>query len=46
MNNYVKHWKDTEINPEGKIPLANIEELESEEIEISSDRNRISNLFR
>ena len=28
INNYVKHWKHTEINPKGKMPLANIEELE------------------
>ena len=27
MNNYVKHWKHTEINPKGKMPLASIEEL-------------------
>ena len=26
-NNYVKHWKHTEINPKGKMPLASIEEL-------------------
>ena len=43
-NNYVKHWKHTEINPKGKMPLANIEELESEEIKISSDGDRISDL--
>ena len=45
-NNYVKHWKHTEINPKGKMPLANIEELESEEIKISSDGDRISDLVR
>ena len=32
MNNYVKHWKHTEINLKGKIPLASLEELELEEI--------------
>ena len=46
MNNYVKHWKHTEINPKGKMPLASIEELESKEIEISSDGNRISDIVR
>ena len=46
MNNYVKHWKYTEINPKGKMPLASIEELESEEIAISSDGDRISYLVR
>ena len=45
-NNYVKKWKHVDINPKGKMPLASIEELESEEIEISSDGNRISNLVR
>ena len=45
-NNYVKHWKHTEINPKGKMPLANIEELESEEIKISSDGDRISDIVR
>ena len=45
-NNYVKHWKHIEINPKGKMPLASIEELESEEIKISSDGDRISNLVR
>ena len=28
-NNYVKHWKHTEINPKGKFPLASFKELES-----------------
>ena len=41
-----KHWKHTKINPKGKMPPANIEELESEEIKISSDGNTISNLVR
>ena len=27
-NNYVKHWKHTEINPKGKMILASVEELE------------------
>ena len=46
MNNYVKHWKHTEINPKGKMPLANVEELESKEIEISSNGDIISDLVR
>ena len=46
MKNYVKHWKHTEINTKGKMPLASIEELESEEIKISSDGDRISDLVR
>ena len=33
-NNYVKHWKHTEINSKGKMPLASIKELESKEIKI------------
>ena len=41
MNNYVKHWKHTEINTKGKMPLASIEELESKEIKISYDGDRI-----
>ena len=45
-NNYVKHWKHTKINPKGKMPLASIEELESEEIKISSSGDRISDLVR
>ena len=28
MKNYVKHWKQTEINPKGKMQLENIEKLE------------------
>ena len=45
-NNYVKHWKHTLINPKGKMPLASIEELESEEIKISSDGDRNLDLVR
>ena len=45
-NNYVKAWRHTEINPKGKMPLASVEELESEEIAISSDGDRISDLVR
>ena len=46
MNKYIKHWKLIEINPKGKIPLASIEKLESEEIKISCDGDRISDLVR
>ena len=46
MNNYVKHWKHREINPKGKIPLASLEELESKDIPISSDGDRILDLVR
>ena len=35
-NNYVKHWKHIDINPKGKMPLASVEEIESEEIELIS----------
>ena len=45
-NNYVKHWKHTEINPKGKMPLESIEELELEEIAILSDGDRILDLVR
>ena len=45
-NKYVKHWKHTEINTKGKMPLESIEELESEEIKISSDGDIISDLVR
>ena len=41
-----KHWKHIKINPKGKMPLASIEELESEEIKLSSDGDRISDLVR
>ena len=44
--NYVKHWKHNKINQKGKIPLAIFEELESEDITISIDGDRIFNLVR
>ena len=43
-DNYVKPWKHNEINLKGKMPLASFEELESEDIAISSDGDRISDL--
>ena len=45
-DNYVKPWKHNEINLKGKIPLTRFEELESEDIAISIDGNRISDLVR
>ena len=45
-DNYVKPWKHNIINLKGKIPLARFEELESEEIAISTDGDRISDLVR
>ena len=35
-DNYVKPWKHNEINLKGKMPLARFEELESEDIAIST----------
>ena len=45
-DNYVKPWKHNEINLKGKMPLASFEELESEDIAISIDGDRISDLVR
>ena len=44
--NYVKPWKHNKINLKGKMPLASFEELESEDIAISTDGDRISDLIR
>ena len=46
VENYVKHWKHNKINHRGKMPLASFEELESEDIAISIDGDRISDLVR
>ena len=43
-DNYVKPWKHNEINLKQKMPLASFEELELEDIAISTDGDRISNL--
>ena len=43
-DNYVKPWKRNEINLKGKMLLAIFEELESEDIAISTDGDRISDL--
>ena len=45
-DNYVKPWKHNEINQKGKLPLASVEELESEDMSISTDGDRISDLVR
>ena len=45
-DNYVKTWKHNEINLKWKIPFASFEELESEDIAISTDGDRISDLVR
>ena len=44
--NYAKPWKHNEINLKGKMPLSSFEELESEDIAISIDGDRISDLVR
>ena len=44
--NIVKPWKHNEINIKGKMPLEIFEELESEDIAISTDSDRISDLVR
>jgi len=45
-DNYVKPWKHNEINQKGKLSLASFEELELEDIAISIDGDRISDLVR
>ena len=45
-DNYVKPWKHNEINQKGKMSLASFEELEYEDIAISIDGDRISDLVR
>ena len=45
-DNYVKPWKHNKINLKGKMPLAIFEELESEDISISTDGDRIFDLVR
>ena len=46
IKNYVKYWRHIEINPNGKMPIARFEELESKDISISSDDDRIQDLIR
>ena len=43
--NYVKPWKHNEINLKGKMPLTIFEEIESEDIAISTDGDRIHDLI-
>ena len=45
-DNYVKPWKHNKINLKGKMPLPSFQELESEDIAISTDGDRISDLVR
>ena len=45
-DNYVKPWKHNKINLKGKMLLASFEELESEDIAISTYVDRISDMVR
>jgi hypothetical protein len=46
MGKYVKSWEYTKINTKGKMPLASLEEMESNGTTISNDGDRVSNLSR
>ena len=43
---YVKPWQHTELNTQGKIPVASFEDMESEEIVVSSKGDRVYDLVR
>jgi hypothetical protein len=43
---YVKAWRHVELNVKGKIPLASLEEIESNETIVSVDGYRVSDLVR
>jgi hypothetical protein len=43
---YVKSWKHIELNVKGKMPLARLEEIESNETIVSIDGDRVSDLVR
>ena len=43
---YVKAWRHVEINVTGKMPLASLEEIESNETIVSVDGDRVSDLVR
>ena len=43
---YVKSWRHIEINIKGKIPLASLEEIESNETIVSVDGDRVFDLVR
>ena len=43
---YVKSWRHIELNVKGKMPLASLEEIESNETIVSVDGDRISDLVR
>ena len=43
---YVKAWRHTELNAKGKMPLASLKEMESNETIVSIDGDRVSDLVR
>ena len=45
-DNYAKPWKPNTINLKGKMPIVSFEELDSEDIAISIDGDRIFDLVR
>ena len=43
---YVKYWQHIELNTKGKLFIANIEEMKTEETTISSEGDQVSDLVR
>jgi hypothetical protein len=43
---YVKAWRHTKLNIKGKIAVASLEEMESNETIVSVDGDRVSDLVR
>ena len=43
---YVKSWRHIKLNVKGKMSLASLEELESNETIVSVDGDRVSDLVR
>jgi hypothetical protein len=43
---YVKAWRHVELNVKGKMPLASLEEMESNETIMSVEGDRVSDLVR
>jgi hypothetical protein len=43
---YVKAWRHIELNVKGKMPLASLEEIESNETIVSVDGDRVSDIVR
>ena len=43
---YVKYWKHTKLNTEGKMFVSNFEEMKLEETIVSSEGDRVSDLVR